>query len=226
MFELIGREHPGPDNFNAAPTENVAVWRVDPDGQNRLDVLRWWLTPYWAKAPTTRYSMFNAKRETIATSPAFREPFARRRCVVPVWGFYEWQKRDSAGGSTPAKLPFFIRPSDAAGLLLAGLWDRWRNRETSEILESFTVVTTAAHPSIEFVHTRQPVMLSRADARGWLDPVAPEDELAAMCEPQLPVGLDAVPVSSHVNNARNKDARCFEPVADPVVLAADPGPAT
>ena len=237
LMELVGFTHPGPDNPNTAPTETVTVLRLNDQGNPELVAMRWWLTPYWSKEMSTKYSMFNAKSETLAKSRAFREPFRKRRCVVPVSGFYEWvrtaRQPGGAAAGQPAKLPYYITPSpadaaeasDAAGtqgLLLAGLWDRWRNRETGDVVESFTVVTTAAHPAMELVHNRQPVMLSMSDARRWLDPSVPTDEFDALFGAVLPVQLDAIPVSSDVNNARHKDQRCTDPIGEPIVLPADP----
>lgn len=255
LMELVGMPHPGPDNYNTAPTEQVTVLRLNDAGDPELVAMRWWLTPYWSKAMSTKYSMFNAKAETLTKSPAFREPFKKRRCVVPVTGFYEWIRNQSKGVGQPAKLPYFITSADPyresgvgdaegddhepgvetvapdmesaiveplagmGGLLIAGLWDRWRNRESGETIESFTIVTTAAHPSMKFIHSRQPVMLSMNDARRWLDP---EQPIGTLFDSRLPVQLDAIPVSSYVNNARNKDDRCTEPVGSAAVLHADP----
>ena len=222
LIELVGMPHPGPDNFNTAPTESVTVLRLDEAGEPELVPMRWWLTPYWAKEPSTKYSMFNAKSETAHKSPAFREPFKKRHCVVPISGFYEWQKANNAaaGASSSAagapKLPFFITPSEHAGMLLAGLWDRWHNKETGEVVESFTVLTTAAHADLEFVHRRQPVMLSLGDAHRWLDRGIEGEALADLLASTLPMALDAIPVSTYVNNARNKDARCVDPIGEPI----------
>lgn len=215
LLELVQLRHPGPDNYNAAPTETITVLRLDDAGKPELVPMRWWLTPYWAKEPGTRYSMFNAKSETVDTSRAFRQPFARRRCVVPVSGFYEWAKVEGR------KLPYYIRPHQAPGLLLAGIWDRWRQPDTGESLDSFAILTTAANPGLEFVHTRQPVMLSAEQIRRWLSPDVPADEVKPLLGCAVPVDLDAVPVSSYVNNARHKDPRCVDPVGDSVAVPAD-----
>ena len=206
LMEVFGIAHQGPDNPNTAPTETVGVVRAAPAGF-ACEPLRWWLTPRWAKERSSRYAMFNARSETLRESRAFARPFAERRCVVPISGFYEWSKD---GGR---KLPYYIRARDRAGLLLAGLWDRWTDRESGEVHDSFTIVTTAASPGLAFVHHRQPVMLSSERARGWLDTDASVDELAAWFEPALPHTLVAEPVSTEVNNARNKDARCAQPIA-------------
>ena len=210
LMELVGMTHPGPDNFNAAPTEVITVLRLDEAGDPELVPMRWWLTPYWTKAPSSKYSMFNAKSETAHKSPAFREPFKRRHCVVPVSGFYEWARLQGQ------KLPYYIKPHDTHGLLLAGLWDRWRNADTGEVMESFAVLTSAATQSMQFVHKRQPVMLGLVEAHRWLDNGFTDFE--ALLSSHLPVALDAIPVSTYVNNARNKDIRCVEPIGTTVLL--------
>jgi putative SOS response-associated peptidase YedK len=210
LMTLVGLPHPGPDNYNAAPTETIQVLRLDEDGNPELVPMRWWLTPHWSKAPSTKYAMFNARSETAASSPAFREPFRKRRCVVPVSGFYEWTRQNDR------KLPYLLKPHEEPGLLLAGLWDRWRNPDTDEVLESFTVLTVPASPAMELIHNRQPLMLSVEEARAWMDPES--EDFETLIRSDLPVPLDAVPVSTHVNNARNKDERCMDPIGKPIPL--------
>jgi putative SOS response-associated peptidase YedK len=178
--------------------------------------MRWWLTPHWAKQPATSYSMFNARSETVAQSRAFREPFRQRRCLVPVSGFYEWQRAAAAG-----KQPYYLRPLEQPGLLIAGIWDRWRDPDGDTELLSFAILTTAAHPGIEFVHDRQPVLLSAADAGRWLDLSLTEEQLRPLLGARLPVALEVVPVSTWVNSARHKGPRCIEPIGAPVAVAAD-----
>lgn len=210
LMELVGVTHPGPDNLNLAPTETVHVLRLDEQGQPQLVPMRWWLTPFWARELSTKYSMFNAKSETAHKSAAFKEPYRKRRCVVPVSGFYEWCREQGQ------KVPYYISPEAYQGLLFAGLWDSWRNREADETLLSFTILTTAASDEMKFVHHRQPVMLSPEEAVKWLDMDIPTAELEYLFASRVPVALNATPVSSHVNNARNKDARCVHPVGTPV----------
>ena len=212
LMELVGMAHPGPDNFNAAPTETVTVLRLDGGGEPELVPMRWWLTPYWAKEMSPKYSMFNAKSETAHKSPAFREPFQKRHCVVPVCGFYEWTRQHNQ------KLPYFITPAEFPGMLLAGLWDRWHNKETAEVVESFTILTTDAHDELKFVHKRQPVMLSLGDAHRWLDTGVEGTDLMTLFESAIPMTLEAIPVSTYVNNARNKDARCIDPIGAPILI--------
>ena len=212
LLELVGMPHPGPDNYNAAPTETITVVRLNPEREPELVPMRWWLTPSWSKEMSTKYSMFNAKSETVAKSRAFREPFAKRRCVVPISGFYEWARQNNR------KLPYYLTPHDAPGMLLAGIWDAWRSRDADEVVESFAVLTCAANPELEFVHNRQPVMLSLDSAQQWLDPDTTAEALQSLCGSDLPLALDAIPVSTYVNNARHKDDRCVEPIGEPVVI--------
>lgn len=210
LMELVGMAHPGPDNHNAAPTEQIVVLRLNEEHEPELVSMRWWLTPFWSKEISTRYSMFNAKSETAAKSPAFREPYRKRRCVVPVCGFYEWVRQNNQ------KLPYYITPRDDPGMLLAGLWDHWTNADSGEVLESFTILTAPAAPGMEFIHSRQPVILPLAAARDWMDP--DNEDFEALIGSQLPQPLDAIPVSTYANNARHKDPRVLEPVADPVPI--------
>jgi putative SOS response-associated peptidase YedK len=213
FMDMVSQPYPGQDRHNVAPTEDVVVLRATESGELKAAALRWWLTPYWSKEPTTRYSMFNAKSETLATSRAFKEPFARRRCLVPIAGFYEWARQGDR------KVPYYIRPHADDGLLLAGVWDRWRGSDTA--FDSFAIVTTDAHESLAFVHNRQPVLLSRDDGRRWVDRSADPATLAReLLAPRVPVPLEVVPVSSYVNNARNEGERCTLPVGTAVELAA------
>ncbi len=216
LLDMVGLRYSGQDNLNLAPTETVEVLRLDEQGNPQLVPMRWWLTPYWAKEMSTKYSMFNAKSETAHKSAAFKAPYAKRRCVVPVSGFYEWCRQNNQ------KLPYFITPHEADGMLLAGLWDAWYNKEADEELLSFTVLTTGASEGLAFVHNRQPVMLSIEEAKRWLDMSVPTDELTELFTPRIAVALDAVPVSTYVNNARNKDARCTQAIGPAVPIPVSP----
>ena len=213
FMALAGEAFPGGDRLNVAPTETVPLIAAE-DGGARVAEMRWWLVPHWSKAADVKYATFNARSEKMATSNAFRSPFLRRRCVVPVSGFYEWVK-DVDG----RKLPRYVVPDDAeAGLLLAGLWDRWQGE--GRTLESFAVVTTAAHPSLQWLHSRQPVMLSEAEASHWLNSDAEQADLLALCRSRIVQPLAVVPVSSRVNNARYKGASCLEAVGEAKHLPA------
>ncbi len=214
FMDMVGQPYPGADRHNVAPTEPLPVLRSAAEGELEFAMMRWWLTPYWSKGISTKYSMFNAKAETLTTSRAFKEPFARRRCLLPIAGFYEWAK------AADRKLPYYIHPSADDGLLLGGIWDRWRNGEQS--LESFAIITTAAHEDLAFVHTRQPLMLTRAEGRRWIRRDADLTQLSTdYLKPRVPVEMSVTPVSTYVNNSRNDGARCIEPLGTTIVIGPD-----
>jgi putative SOS response-associated peptidase YedK len=218
LMSILQEAYPAEDNANAAPTETLPVIRMGEGGQLEYVLMRWWLTPSWSQGPSTQYSMFNAKVETAAGSPAFKGPFANRRCVLPVSGFYEWQRRNGP------KQPYLITDEDNKGLLLAGLWDSWQPRGSAgdaAQLESFTLLTTAAHPNLGGLHHRQPVFLTQDQALQWLDINIATENLNPLLSPSLPVPLRVVPVSNEVNNARNKSDRCAHPVGPAQRVSVD-----
>lgn len=202
FMAMVGQAFPGGDRLNVAPTEFVPVIAAEA-GERRVAEMRWWLVPHWAKEPSTRYAMFNARSEGLTQSRAFRMPFARQRALVPVSGFYEWLTQDGR------KVPHYVVPDGGDGLLLAGLWDRWQGGK--EPLQSFTIVTTAAHPALRWLHDRQPVMLDPQGGEQWLDPDTDEAALLELCVPALPVPLAVAPMDPRLNNARFKDPACLEP---------------
>lgn len=206
FLDLVGQPFPGTANYNTAPTEPAWIIRPDRDGFLESAEAQWWLVPWWSKEPKTRYSTFNAKGETLETSRVFSEPFERKRCIVPMSGFYEWLRKDDV------KVPHYIKPLDDSAMLVAGLWDRWRNRETDDVLQSFTIVTTAVSEQLAFIHNRQPVMLSKDEAVKWLDLENGPNDVKVLLEPHIPAALSVTPVSSYVGNSRHKEATCMEPV--------------
>lgn len=215
LLEFLGEAYSGEDNFNAAPTENIPVLRMNHSGVVELTSMRWWLTPSWAREPSTQYSMFNAKSETAGTSPAFRGPYAKQRCVVPVSGFYEWCREQGQ------KVPYLIHAQTEQTLLLAGLWDCWSPRGNAggvASLYSFTLLTTAAHEQMQAVHHRQPIFLTRDQAKSWLDMAIPTVELEPLFASKLPVPLHGSQVSTWVNSARNKDQRCHQVIGPALVI--------
>ena len=218
LLSILQQTYPGEDDYNAAPTQTLPVIRSGADGRLECLPMRWWLTPSWSQGPSTQYSMFNAKVETAAKSPAFKIPFAKQRCVIPVTGFYEWHRR--AG----RKQPFLISDQAQEGLLLAGLWDAWRPRggagDAAQLL-SFTLLTSAAHENMRELHHRQPIFLTKEQALQWLEPSNDTERMATDLASSLPVPLRMTPVSSEVNNARNKSPRCAQPLAPPFVVTAD-----
>jgi putative SOS response-associated peptidase YedK len=188
-----------PSRSNIAPTENVLMVREPAEAVE----LRWWLTPRWARQVDQKYSMFNARSETLASSRAFAEPFRRRRGIVPVSSFIEW--RSEEGG----RQPYLIQAQDSA-LALAAVWDRWEGED--KIIESCALVTTAAAPEFEQIHKRMPVMLAAKERQRWLDC---STEIAAndgLFEPRLKQRLRIEKISREVNNARNKAIELICPI--------------
>ncbi|MGR3496969.1 SOS response-associated peptidase [Citreimonas sp.] len=151
---------PDVPNYNVCPTDPVHVIRAE-DGARRLVAMRWGLVPRWYKAPNDGPPLFNARAETVAEKPAFREAARARRCLIPASGFYEWTKDE-----TGARLPWYIRAKDGAPLAFAGLWQDWTR--DGESLRSCTIVTCAAAGEITAIHHRMPVIVARADWAKWL----------------------------------------------------------
>ncbi len=210
IVEITGRGFDLEDRYNIAPTEQVPVLLKSSDGEWDLRDMRWWLVPYWAEEPAQRYSMFNAKYENLTNSRAFREPFRHRRCIVPASGYYEWRKEGKA------KIPYYITPENAEGFAFAALWDRWKGED--RVIESCAIVTTDAPEGLKEIHDRVPVHLTIDEVRAWVDTEADDESLKALCRPGLRMPLVITPVSAIVNNARNKDARCVEPVGEQRVI--------
>jgi putative SOS response-associated peptidase YedK len=202
LMEITGQQFSIETRFNIAPTEQIPVLVKNESKDWALREMRWWLVPYWSKEPTTKYSMFNARSETLTKSSAFREPFRKRRCIIPASGYYEWRK---VGGS---KAPCYIEPDDETGFAFAGLWDRWRGDD--RVIESCTIVTAAAPESMKSIHSRIPVHLSREQIDEWLDPDRSSVELMQLLAPEIRFPLSVTPVSNYVNNTRNRDERCIE----------------
>jgi putative SOS response-associated peptidase YedK len=213
LAELFGAEPSVEDpgaRYNVAPTQDALVV-VERDGDRRLTAYRWGLVPAWASSPAAGSRMFNARAETAATSPAFRDSLRRRRCVVPVDGFYEWRR---AGGRRD---PFLIRRRDGRPLALAGLWATWRDPATGAATRSFTILTTGPNELVRPLHDRMPVVLEGASWDRWLDTSAAGmeevDGLLVPCPADL---LEAYPVRRLVNDVRNEGVGLVEPaVGDP-----------
>ena len=148
--------------YNIAPTTQIDVVRLA-DGARELVPMRWGLIPgWWKKTVKEVPSTFNARAETAAEKPMFRSAFKRTRCIVPASGYYEW--RAVEGG----KQPYFISAADGELLSIAGLWDEWRDPETSETISSATLIVTAANDFTRRIHDRMPVMLAQRDHETWL----------------------------------------------------------
>jgi len=195
-----------PPRYNVAPQTRAWVARDTRDGARELKPLLWGLVSYWAEDSKSATKPINARSESVATRPMFRKLIETRRCVVPVDGFYEWQK-------TPAgRMPHYIRLAEDAPMLLAALWDRWQRGDAAPI-ESFTILTTPANALLEGLHDRMPAIIDRADLARWLDrgnrDVA---AAAALLEPFPAERLREYPVTRRVNSANNEGPDLIEPV--------------
>ena len=182
-----------PGSWNVAPGQTLPITRLSKDGAIEQATARWGLVPYWAKEEKLGYKCINARAETVATTPAFRDPYRyKRRCLVPACGFYEWQK-------TPAgKIPYYITSADETLLAFAGLWDNWRKPD-GERLTTFTIITTTPNELVSRLHDRMPVILQPEKYRGWLEADDPKELL----KPPPVEMLQCYPVSTRVNTPKN-----------------------
>ncbi|MGH3834407.1 MAG: SOS response-associated peptidase [Pseudonocardiaceae bacterium] len=205
-------------DYNVAPTKPVfsVVTRHPRDAEGIPDrdrtvrsirVMRWGLVPHWAKDPGAGSRMINARAESAATKPAFRDAVARRRCLLPADGWYEWQ---AAPGSR--KQPFFITSVDGSGLALAGLWAAWRGADaTAPLLVSCAVVTTDAVGPLAEIHDRMPLVLPAQAWEAWLDPDSDDpSRLLVPPPPELVAALELRPVSTAVNDVRRDGPELVE----------------
>ena len=203
IFEAEGGLNLGP-RYNIAPTQDVAVVRVGEDGGRELILVRWGLIPSWSEDPSIGSRMINARSETVAEKPSFRRAFAGRRCLLPADGFYEW-KSESGG-----KQPYYIHSADNSVLAFAGLWEAWREPASGTLLETCTILTTTAHPSIAEIHHRMPVILPRETYDLWLDGRTPKDRLLDLLQPYDEATLSIRPVSKRVNKVTNDDSSLLD----------------
>lgn len=195
--------------FNIAPGQDAPVVARDRRGR-RVGLLRWGLVPAWMDEPGSGF--VNARAETVASKPSFREAFRRRRCLVPADGFFEW-KRDGAGGRSGAatKQPYWIHPTGGGLVSFAGLWETWA-RPGREPRHTFTIVTTDANREVGAVHDRMPVVVAPADREAWLEGETAPDRLAAMLHPPPDGAFALRAVSTRVNRPVEDDPGLIEPV--------------
>jgi putative SOS response-associated peptidase YedK len=192
--------------YNIAPTQDVPVIRLNTAGRRELAMMQWELIPYWAKDKLGEFRRNLARAESIETKPTFREPFKDSRCIVPISGFYEWQKLDKK-----TKQPYYIQRRDRKPMGLAGVWDRWNG--DGEVIESFAIITTVPNELIEPLKDRMPVILHPEHYEQWLAPATPVAELKELLVPFPSAELTATLVSRTVNDARNDSPVCISPVS-------------
>jgi putative SOS response-associated peptidase YedK len=204
--------------LNLAPTQDALV-AVQASGDVRLEEMRWGMIPPWARDKSIGAKLANARAETIDEKPSFRQPFRRRRCLLPVDGYYEWESRPSG------KQPVYYSMRDGDLFCLAGLWETWTTPEQTdepelpglgqaqaETLCTFTVITTTPNRLAKRVHDRMPVIVHPADYGNWLSPESKAADLKRLLRP-----FDDEPMQEHyvtplMNNPRFEAPKCIEPI--------------
>jgi putative SOS response-associated peptidase YedK len=200
-----------PARFNIAPTDPALVVRVNQKTIERsLDALRWGLVPHWAKDLKFGARCINARAETVQTTPAFRDAFESRRCIIPASGFYEWKKNGAA------KTPYAIVPSDAPLFAFAGLWENWRDKaagDGAEWIRTCAIITGPPNELAAPIHDRMPVILPQETWARWVgEDDAGKDELQSLLKPYPAERMRTYSISTRVNSAKNDDAGLIEPM--------------
>ncbi|MEI6477577.1 MAG: SOS response-associated peptidase family protein [bacterium] len=190
-------------DFTGTPILKVRT--MEENSPNRLELMKWGLVPVWASDEKIGYKMINARAETVHEKNSFKKSFEKRRCLVPITGYYEWKKVGSG------KQPYYFRLREEEYFALAGLTAEWHNKEGKE-LQTYTIITTAPNPLAAEVHDRMPVILHRKDEAVWLDPEAPLAHLQSLLIPYEAKSMESYPVSEQVGNPRNNTAALISPV--------------
>jgi putative SOS response-associated peptidase YedK len=193
--------------YNIAPSQPVPAVRASPTGSGReIALLRWGLIPSWSKDPAIGNRLINARAETAFEKPSFRIAFRRHRCLIPTTGFYEWQRQERG------KQPYFVRMRDQRLFAFAGLWDRWESPDKN-VIETCTILTTAANAVLAPIHNRMPVIVSPREYGRWLDAsVQDPNSLAPLLVPFPPEEMLAFPVSPRVNTPSVDSEKCIAPL--------------
>ena len=205
--ELAIQEWEDPDNY--LPSYNIAPTQTSPilidNGIRRVKPMRWGLIPSWSKDMGFGARMINARAETLAEKPSFRNLLPKKRCVVISDGYYEWRKSDSG------KQPYYIHHPEGRLLPMAGLWDKWLNQEGKPVL-SYTVITTTPQSELAFIHDRMPVILAPESLDKWLQTANnPAQTVLPLLQPYREK-LEAYPVSKMVNSPANNSPACAQPL--------------
>lgn len=194
------------ERYNVAPAQQVLAVREASDGREAT-FLKWGLVPRWAKEPAIGSRLINARAETVTEKPSFRDAFSRRRCMVPMEGFYEWSRRGES------KRPFYFHMRDGEPFAVAGLWEVWEG--DGDLLETCTLLTTSANELLAGYHDRMPVILRPEDYDLWLDAgVRSAERLLPLLHPHPREEMTTYAVGLVVNSPSNDSPRCVEPVSN------------
>jgi putative SOS response-associated peptidase YedK len=193
--------------YNIAPTQPVPVIRQHPkEPVRQISKMRWGLVPHWAKDASAAASTINARSETAATKPAFRDPLRFRRCLIPADGFYEWKRTGTA------KQPFCFELNDGEMFAFAGLWDGWKDA-TGTWVKTCSILTTIPNAVTSAVHDRMPVILDRETYDLWLDPgISNMQVISELLKPYDARLMRSYPISTRINHVANDDEDCSRPV--------------
>ncbi len=194
-----------PPSYNIAPSQPIPV--VPNDGENTLDFYRWGLIPSWTKADKIgKFSLINARSETVAEKPSFKASFRRRRCLILTDGFYEWSKSTTGKGKTP----YYFTLRDQTPFAFAGLWDIWHSPE-GDPLRSACILTTTPNDLVKPIHDRMPVILQPESYTDWLKPEeGRSDDFQPLLVPYPAELMQAYPVSTYVNSPKNNSPQCIQ----------------
>jgi len=202
--EDIERYNPIP-NYNIAPMQYLPV--ITNKDASQFKVFRWGLIPYWTKDAKIANKLINARAETLLTKNAFKGSLKSRRCIIPLDGFYEWQKKSSL------KKPFRIIRTDKNIFSVAGLWDTWTTEE-NQIIETFTIITVKANQLVKNIHNRMPAILFEDEEKLWIDQGIKTADALELLKPYPSELMYAYPVSTKINNVRNNSSELINEVPE------------
>ena len=195
-------------DFDFDPRYNIAPSQISPviafQSERKMMAAKWGLVPFWAKDPAIGNKLINARAETLAEKPSFKNALAKRRCLIPADGFYEWQKK-SKGPSQP----YFVRLNGGGLFAFAGLWELWKNPEGG-MLQTFTIITTEPNELIKTFHHRMAVILKPEDEGAWIDPENSVNDVLPLLKPYPAEGMEAYMVSRAINSPSTDNEALIE----------------
>ena len=206
LFDVIAPVPNAPPRYNGAPSQELMVLRRNPEtGERTLQLLRWGLIPSWTKDAKGGRKPINARAETVASSPMFKGAYAKRRCLLPIDGFFEWK----AIKGSKTKQPYALAMKDRSPFAVAGIWENWTRPDTGEAIRTFAVITCEANELVSQIHDRMPVIIAPTDYDRWLGlEIDPRD----LMKPFPAELMTMWPVSTRVNSPRNDDAALLDPI--------------
>jgi putative SOS response-associated peptidase YedK len=206
LFDAIAPAPNAPPRYNGAPSQELMVLRRNPEsGERTLQLLRWGLIPSWVKDAKGGRKPINARAETITSSPMFKAAYAKRRCLLPIDGFFEWK----AIKGSKTKQPYALAMKDRSPFAVAGIWENWTRPDTGEALRTFAVITCEANELVGQIHDRMPVIIAPTDYDRWLGQETDPRDLMKPFPAEL---MTMWPVSTRVNSPRNDDATLLDPI--------------